>query len=201
MARLVIGTQKSAYPESLHKFELNAKATVWLEATIDRCETSDGKGYPKTFNDPIWGEIKLFPWETLLLDSAMLQRLRNVRQLGMAHLVYPGAGYDRLEHSRGVVEAAERMIASLERNADFRRRFGSDKDDTIPMVSEKDRNAIRLAALLHDAGHSAFSHATEQILASRLSSEFDKAENVLRLNFDGVKAIAPAEIILGGANE
>ena len=175
--------------------ELNAKANLWLEATIDRCATSDGKGYPKTFNDPIWGEIKLFPWETLLLDSAMLQRLRHVRQLGMAHLVYPGAGYDRLEHSRGVVEAAERMIASLERNADFRRRFGSDKDDTIPHVSEKDRNAIRLAALLHDAGHSAFSHATEQILAARLSSEFLQAEKLLRSSFDGVKGIAPAEII------
>jgi len=86
--------------------EVNAKAKTWLAVTIDRLQHDKGKGYPKTFNDPIWGEIKLLPWETLLLDSAMLQRLRHVRQLGMAHLVYPGAGYDRLEHSRGVVEAS-----------------------------------------------------------------------------------------------
>lgn len=81
------------------------------------------------------------PWETVLLDSFLLQRLRGVRQLGMAHLVYPGAGHDRLEHVKGVVEAAERMIRALERNADHRRRFGDDQDKNVPEVSAEDRYA------------------------------------------------------------
>jgi HD superfamily phosphohydrolase len=128
-------------------------------------------------------------------SSPLMQRLRGVRQLGMAHLVYPGAGYDRLEHSRGVVEAAERMIAALSRNAGFRREFGQDKDEFVPTVSDDDRRSIRLAALLHDTGHGAYSHATEMLIQSRLESEFDAAANVLRASFAGAKSIAPSETI------
>ncbi|MEJ7596257.1 MAG: hypothetical protein WKF77_32520, partial [Planctomycetaceae bacterium] len=86
--------------------ELSAKAEQWVAPAKKRLER-ELRGYPKTFNDPVWGDIVLFPWETLLLDSPLLQRLRGVRQLGMAHLVYPGAAHDRLEHTRGVVEAAD----------------------------------------------------------------------------------------------
>ena len=151
--------------------------------------------YPKTFNDPIWGVVELLPWETVLLDSPLLQRLRGVRQLGMAHLVYPGAGHDRLEHSRGVVEAAERRIRALERNAAHRRQFGHDRDEHVPPVSNQDRYATRLAALLHDIGHGPFSHATERLIETRYENEFRGASNILRESFDGVKSIAPGETI------
>ena len=113
----------------------------------------------------------------------------------MAHLVYPGAGHDRLEHTRGVVEAAERMIRALERNANFRRSFGSDRDETVPEVSDMDRCAIRLAALLHDVGHGPFSHTTEQMIRARHEIEFVEVEQILRSHFDGVTSIAPAEAI------
>ena len=118
-----------------------------------------------------------------------------MRQLGMAHLVYPGAGHDRLEHSRGVVEAAERMIRALERNAAHRRRFGNDRDENVPEVSDEDRYATRLAALLHDIGHGPFSHATERLIAARHENEFRDATNVLRRSFQGVTSVAPGEII------
>jgi len=174
--------------------ELSARADQWTESA--RTKLSKGlRGYPKTFNDPIWGDIILFPWETLFLDSLLLQRLRGVRQLGMAHLVYPGACHDRLAHSRGVVEAAERMIQSLSRNARFRRSFGKDRDDTIPEVSDHDHYTIRLAALLHDVGHGAFSHATEQLIAERLKDEFVAAGRSLRKYYSGVTSIAAAEIV------
>ncbi|MCY4139241.1 MAG: HD domain-containing protein [Rhodobacteraceae bacterium] len=113
----------------------------------------------------------------------------------MAHLVYPGAGHDRLEHTRGVVEAAERMIRALERNAEFRRRFGSDRDEAVPHVSPMDRCATRLAALLHDTGHGPFSHATEQLIRTRYAAEFNAVEHVLRKHFEGVTSIAPAESV------
>jgi HD superfamily phosphohydrolase len=175
--------------------DLAGKARFWTASVLDRLSKQHADNYPKTFNDPIWGDILMYPWETLMLDSRLLQRLRGVRQLGMAHLVYPGAGYDRLEHSRGVVEAAERMIRSLERNAGFRRRFGADKDEHVPYVSEHDVVSVRLAALLHDVGHGAFSHATESLIRSRLHSEFQRAAEVFRGAFSGVTSIAPAEIV------
>lgn len=175
--------------------QLESCSSGWVEPLLRRLDELRHTGYPKTFNDPIWGEITLFPWETLILDSPIVQRLRNVRQLGMAHYVYPGAGYDRLEHSRGVVEAAERMMTSLERNAEFRRRFGRDRDDQIPSIDIQDRNAIRLAALLHDIGHAAFSHATEMTVASRLDREFRAVERLLREEFEGVNSVAPAEVV------
>lgn len=151
--------------------------------------------YPKTFNDPVWGVVELLPWETVLLDSPLLQRLRGVRQLGMAHLVYPGAGHDRLEHSRGVVEAAERMIRALERNAAHRRSFGRDRDENVPDVSDEDRYSTRLAALLHDIGHGPFSHATERLIEEQYEDEFRGAVEVLRGSFQGVTSIAPGEVI------
>lgn len=175
--------------------DLSEKAKFWTSSIIDRLKKNRRDNYPKTFNDPIWGDILMFPWETLLMDSPLLQRLRGVRQLGMAHLVYPGAGYDRLEHSRGVVEAAERMIRALERNAEFRRKFGKDKDEYVPPVTDHDTSSIRLAALLHDVGHGAFSHTTESLIRSMLDKEFRCATDILRDNFSGVTSIAPAEII------
>lgn len=175
--------------------EIERKARQWIEPALQRLDRRQQHPYPKTFNDPIWGDIVLFPWETVLLDSPLMQRLRGVRQLGLAHLVYPGAGYDRLEHSRGVVEAAERMIAALSRNAYFRRRFGRDRDEYVPDVSDDDRASIRLAALLHDIGHGAFSHATEMLIKSRLAADFGAAEELLLNSFSGVKSVAPAEIV------
>ena len=175
--------------------ELEKKAEQWVAPAHKRLERRRRDPYPKTFNDPIWGDITLFPWETVLLDSPLMQRLRGVRQLGLAHLVYPGAGYDRLEHSRGVVEAAERMIAALSRNAYFRRAFGQDKDEYVPDVSDDDRTSIRLGALLHDVGHGAFSHATEMLIRSRLAGDFDAAESLILNSFAGVKSVAPAEVV------
>ncbi|HEX9620480.1 MAG TPA: hypothetical protein VF989_10105 [Polyangiaceae bacterium] len=64
-------------------------------------DRGDVPKYPKTLNDAVWGTIQILPCETMLLDTPLLQRLRGIRQLGMAHLVYPGAGYSRLEHSLG----------------------------------------------------------------------------------------------------
>lgn len=171
-------------------------AKTWLEPALERLnKRRSHASYPKTFNDPVWGVIELMPWETILLDSPLLQRLRGVRQLGMAHFVYPGASHDRLEHTRGVVEAAERMICALERNAKFRRRFGSDRDKNVPEVDRMDRCATRLAALLHDIGHGPFSHVTEDLIKINYEEEFTKAKKILRDHFEGVMSIAASEVI------
>ena len=185
--------------------DLGALAREWTTPALKSLDSArPHAGYPKTFNDPVWGVVELMPWETVLLDSPLLQRLRGVRQLGMAHLVYPGAGHDRLEHVKGVVEAAERMIRALERNAAHRRQFGEDRDENVPEVTPEDRYATRLAALLHDIGHGPFSHATERLIEDRYKREFSEAISVLRDFFEGVTVVAPGEaiatlIVLGDA--
>src|ERR1700729_2731690 len=58
--------------------------------------TADGSA--KIINDPVWRTVRLEPWETFVIDSPLLQRLRRIRQLGLAGLVFPGASYSRFEH-------------------------------------------------------------------------------------------------------
>jgi HD superfamily phosphohydrolase len=193
-------------PESLRAKIRDAAPTLWdalsklaVEWTIPIFKTlpdhDPRHSFPKTINDPIWGTIELLPWEVLLLDSPVLQRLRGVRQLGMAQHVYPGASHSRLEHSLGVLEAADRMIRWLARNAEHRRQFGIDADADVPEPDQLDRHSVRLAPLLHDIGHGSFSHVTEPSLRDRHSEEFEKVEDVLRENFEGITKIATSETI------
>lgn len=173
--------------------EIADLTSAWMEPTLRQLDAARPDRYPKSFSDPIWGVIELMPWEVVLLDSPLLQRLRGVRQLGLSHLVYPGALHDRLEHTRGVVEAAERMMRALERNAAHHRRFGGEA--ALPAISRADRASVRLAALLHDAGHGPFSHASEYVLAGLLPEDFERAAAVLHRFYNDTSPPAPGEVL------
>ena len=84
-----------------------------------------------------------------LVDSAEFQRLRRVRQLGLAHFAYQAAEHSRFTHSLGAFHLATRTLAKL------RAKY---------TISESDHTAVRAAALLHDIGHGPFSHVVEPIL-------------------------------------
>jgi HD superfamily phosphohydrolase len=84
-----------------------------------------------------------------VIDTAAFQRLRYVRQLGHAFLVYPGATHSRFEHALGTYHLARRAIGALRARRTFE-------------IGEADALLIRLAALLHDIGHYPFSHALEE---------------------------------------
>jgi HD superfamily phosphohydrolase len=94
--------------------------------------------------DPLWNNIRLEPQALAVLDTPAVQRLRYVRQLGHAFLVYPGATHTRFEHALGAYHLARRGVAELGQQA------------------SADGLAVRLAALLHDIGHYPFSHALEE---------------------------------------
>jgi HD superfamily phosphohydrolase len=101
--------------------------------------------------DPLWNNIRVDELTLKLVDTEVFQRLRYVRQLGLAYLVYPGATHTRFEHALGAYHLARRTIAlMLEREA----LGGADADDQC---------IVRAAALLHDVGHYPFSHALEEI--------------------------------------
>ena len=109
----------------------------------------------KELNDAIWRTVTLQSFEVLILDSPLMQRLRRIRQLGVAHLVYPCAGHSRLEHSIGAVHQVQKLIDSLNR--------GIDDGGGIHLPSEW-ANLLRLAALCHDIGHGLMSHVVENAL-------------------------------------
>ena len=84
------------------KEAIDALAERWLRVVLERLDTGDGQvGFPKVFNDPVWGTIELLPWEVLLLDSPLVQRLRGVRQLGLAHYVILAPGVIALNMPAG----------------------------------------------------------------------------------------------------
>lgn len=96
--------------------------------------------------DPVHGDILLDADETHLLDAREMQRLRGIRQLGAAYLVYPGAMHSRFEHSLGTLYWAERILQVLSQAGG---------------VTAEDRRVVRLSALLHDVSHIPFGHTFE----------------------------------------
>src|SRR5689334_17653142 len=101
--------------------------------------------------DPLWNNIRLDSLSFELIDTPAFQRLRYVRQLGLAFLVYPGATHSRFEHALGTYHLARRTLTLFEDQDEF---ASIDRDECM---------LIRIAALLHDIGHYPFSHALEEI--------------------------------------
>ncbi len=100
----------------------------------------------KKISDPVHKTIKLSELESDVIQTKTFQRLRNVKQLGLAHYVFPGADFSRFSHSLGVCHVTGRILDELCKNYDN-------------SLSSKDIQKYRLAALLHDIGHYPFSHA------------------------------------------
>src|SRR5688500_8475894 len=101
--------------------------------------------------DPLWNNIRVGPLTLSLIDTREFQRLRYVRQLGLAYLVYPGATHSRFEHALGTYHLARRTLALL------------DERDELRDIPSEQRADVWVAALLHDIGHYPFSHALEEI--------------------------------------
>ena len=117
------------------------------------------------FRDPIHGFIHVNDDELRVVDSAPFQRLREIHQLALTYLVYPGATHKRFEHSLGVLELTGRMfdVVTVARNV------SDDVRNALPefFVGDKPaywRRVLRAAALCHDLGHLPFSHAAEDLL-------------------------------------
>ncbi|MCE2402850.1 HD domain-containing protein [Candidatus Poribacteria bacterium] len=111
--------------------------------------------------DPIHGFIKISTQEKELIDTEVFQRLRRIRQLAMAFLVYPGALHTRFDHSIGVMHIAARICNKLQESDPKR-------------IDAKDIALVRLAALLHDIGHGPFSHVSEHLLDEFTYDKTDK---------------------------
>src|SRR4051812_41659683 len=105
----------------------------------------------KVIRDPLWNNIRVDPLALRLIDTPAFQRLRYVRQLGLAFLVYPGASHSRFEHALGTYHLARRALLLLEERGE------------LGELGDERCADVRIAALLHDIGHYPFSHALEEI--------------------------------------
>jgi hypothetical protein len=129
-----------------------------LKDYLDRLRERSQPSGPKIINDPLWHTVRVNSWEIALLDSPVVQRLRNIGQLGLASYVYPGAGYSRFEHTLGVLHQTQRFIEAINRNAH------ADGVEHLDPIQQDDEIALRLAALLHDVGHGFLSHVSERAM-------------------------------------
>jgi HD superfamily phosphohydrolase len=138
--------------------------------------------------DPIHGYVHISNVEKEIIDTLPLQRLRRIRQLVFADLVYPGANHTRFEHSIGVMHLAGVLCRSL----------------PIKM-SEDNIQRARLAGLFHDLGHGPFSHTFEQMLLKKLNKTHEdltpwiingtELKDILASH--GIKAADLAELAIG----
>jgi len=120
----------------------------------------------KIIRDSIHGDIKIEGLILKLLETPELQRLYNIKQLGLAHLVFPGAHHTRLEHSLGTYNIASKAANLLK-------------------LDKNDKELITCAALLHDIGHGPFSHTLESILRNTLDADHvDLTEKLILGDYD-----------------
>src|SRR6185503_12987246 len=112
----------------------------------------------KIINDPIYGFITL-PGGVVfdLIQHPFFQRLRRIRQLGMTHLVYPGAHHSRFHHAIGAMHLMQQAIEVLRSKGHS--------------VTKEEHEAALVAILLHDIGHGPFSHALEDSIVSGIRHE------------------------------
>jgi HD superfamily phosphohydrolase len=112
----------------------------------------------KIINDPIYGFITI-PNEIVfrIIEHPYMQRLRRIRQLGMTHLVYPGANHTRFHHALGAMHL---MIQAIE----VLRAKGHS-------ITDEEREAVIIAILLHDVGHGPFSHTLEESIVDGIRHE------------------------------
>ncbi|QYK52437.1 MAG: HD domain-containing protein [Fimbriimonadaceae bacterium] len=136
--------------------------------------------YDRRFiNDPIHGSMGFSELELKVIETPVFRRLRNIKQLGMAELVYPTANYSRFAHSLGVCHLAGRFMEQLEKGSD---------------ILPNEIKLTRLAALTHDIGHYPFSHSFENALKRYAREEKIEGANI-DLTTGGKKSIVKHEAV------
>ena len=133
----------------------------------------------KIINDPVYGFISV-PTELIfdLIEHPYFQRLRYIKQLGMTHLVYPGALHTRFHHALGAMHLMGLAIETLCNKGH--------------QITDEEEEAVTIAILLHDIGHGPFSHALEETIVEDISHEDISTQLMTKLNaqFDGRLSMA-----------
>lgn len=142
----------------------------------------------KIINDPLYGFISI-PSELIfdIISHPYFQRLRRIRQLGLAEYVYPGANHTRFQHALGAMHLMTLALETLQTKG--------------IEISYEEKEAAQIAILLHDIGHGPFSHVLEKeilhqihheevtlILMKRLNESFNNRLDLAIQIFEGTYA-------------
>jgi HD superfamily phosphohydrolase len=141
----------------------------------------DGSG--KYIFDSIHGNIPLKEREVKVIDTASFQRLRQLKQLAMAQMVYPTATHTRFAHSIGALGTMIRILDAAEKNG-------------ISLTEEQKEN-LRLAALLHDVGHYPYSHLMEKLDNVMLIEDEVEGAETTKKSIDARKSTYPKHVAVG----
>ena len=118
----------------------------------------------KEIYDNIHGYIKLDNIAISIIDTEIFKRLKNLKQLGNCHYVFPGAQHTRFEHSIGVYFLAGKVLEEIKKN------------QPEIELNEKTIELVKIAGLVHDLGHGPFSHLYDDLIINNL------IENGINLN-------------------
>jgi HD superfamily phosphohydrolase len=127
-----------------------------------------------TINDTIYGWVTLKKCELKIINTPIFQRLRGIKQLSVVHYVFPGANHSRFEHSIGVLHICSKYAKHIYPN------------------NKRKQQVIRIAALLHDIGHGAFSHCWDRVVYSKIYNGVEKGHDMHR--FEIIRELLKDEI-------
>lgn len=133
----------------------------------------------KIFNDPVYGFVSV-PSDLIydLIEHPYFQRLRRIKQLGMAEYVYPGALHTRFHHALGAMHLMGQALQTLQSKGHY--------------LLDVEIEAAQIAILLHDIGHGPFSHVLEYTILNDVHHEHISQLLMQQLNreFDGKLSLA-----------
>ncbi len=152
--------------------EIYAFADIMLTSYVENLGEQFVNIDEKEIFDPIWGPVAFNTGEVVLLDSPLIQRLRKIKQLGLASYVYCDADYSRFAHTIGVFSLAGEMAEIISK------RLSQNKSNE----ERKFVQIVRLAALFHDAGHMYYSHVAEHYFTeNENNSRFHKIKKAIEV--------------------
>ncbi|MEM3953049.1 MAG: HD domain-containing protein [Nitrososphaerota archaeon] len=134
----------------------------------------DGRGF-KLIKDPVHGYLVLDDFLLKIVDSTPLQRLRRITQLPFVYLVYPGARHSRFDHSLGCMHLARLFAESLK-------------------LGEHEAKVLTISALVHDIGHTPYSHLLETLLREKGLTHEDLTVKILKENGELAEAIESSNV-------
>ena len=119
----------------------------------------------KLIYDQIHGYMNFEPTCLKIIDNPIFQRLRDIKQLGLTHKIFPSASHNRFQHSLGVAYLSEKLLVTIRQN------------QPELNITDKDILNVKIAGLVHDLGHACLSHFFDNMFLKDSKSKYKEHEN------------------------